>query len=253
MRFILVLNGKKVKQALIILIAALFTATILYVENMQYPVFSTDTGPKAVYQGEEHSKNIALTFNISWGDERAVPILDYLKKEGVKNATFFLSGSWAERHPDIVDRIVKDGHEVGSMGYQYKNYTSLDDQKVKRDILLAQDAFNKLGIKSVKFLRPPNGNFDKRVLAIANQLGYTIVHWSINSNDWKNPGVDTIVNTIQSKLNGGDIILLHASDSAKQTLNAMPSIISLLKKGNYKQVSVSELISNAKVKNKELN
>lgn len=114
---------KRVKQLIIILIAAFAAASFFYIQRaVPLPVFSTDTGPKAIYKGETDSKDISLTFDISWGDERAEPILNTLKANGIKNATFFLSASWAERHPDTVARIVKDGHQIGSMGYAYKNY-----------------------------------------------------------------------------------------------------------------------------------
>ena len=88
MNFFYVLNGKTIKQILIIGVAAFFTAWFLFIGNIvQVPVFSTKDGPKAVYKGE---KDIALTFNIGWGDEKAEPILDTLKKQNVKSATFFL-------------------------------------------------------------------------------------------------------------------------------------------------------------------
>jgi peptidoglycan/xylan/chitin deacetylase (PgdA/CDA1 family) len=64
---------------------------------------------------------------------------------------------WAERHPDTVERMIKDGHQIGSMGYAYKNYTNLEDNEIKKDILRAQTAFKKLGVKNVHLLRPPTG------------------------------------------------------------------------------------------------
>jgi len=77
-------------------------------------VFGTKDGPKAVFKGE---KGVALTFNIGWGDEKAKPILEELKRMNVQSATFFLSGAWAERHPELVDQIVKQGYEIGNLGY----------------------------------------------------------------------------------------------------------------------------------------
>jgi polysaccharide deacetylase family sporulation protein PdaB len=253
MNFFFVLHSKKIKQAFIIVIAAFFTAGVLFVENVfQQPVFKTKDGPRAVFRGEGSGNKISLTFDISWGDEKALPILDTLKNEGINNATFFLSGSWAERHPDIVKRMIEDGHEIGSMGYSYENYTELEETKIKRDLLLAQEVFKTLGVKNVTLLRPPTGNFDKKVLKVANSLGLTIVHWSVDSKDWTNPGVNKIVNNATSKLQAGDILLLHASDSAKQTAKALPSIIEVIKQKGYTNVSVSELIANADTESKEI-
>jgi len=249
MKFFFVFNGKSLKNISLILIAAFFTAWFLYIENLaQIPVFSTNDGPKAVYRGE---KDLALTFDIGWGDEKAEPILDTLKKENVKAATFFLAGSWAERHPDIVTRIVKDGYEIGILGYEYKDYRDLEDVKISQDISKAQEAFKKLNVKNIKLLRAPTGHFDERTLKIAKRYGYTVVHWSVDSKDWNNPGVTTIVKNVK-KADKGDIVLLHASDSAKQTAKALPLILKDIHQKGLKLISVSELIANGEASSREI-
>lgn len=249
MNYFFVLNGKTIKQLLLVVVAAFFTAWFLYLENyIHIPTFQGKNEPKAVYKGE---KDIALTFNIGWGDEKAGPILDVLEKEKISTATFFLSGSWAERHPTIVERIVKSGYEIGILGYNYEDYTKLEEKEIRRDLALAIEAFNKLNIKNIKLARAPTGHFDQKTLKIADRLGLTIVHWSVNSKDWKNPGVEIIVNNV-ANAKKGDIILLHASDSAKQTANALPAIIDDLNKKNLKFVSISEMIANASANTKEI-
>ena len=252
MNFIWVWNGKKIKQYLIVVIAAFFTAGILYVERSQVTVFSPSTEATAIYKAETKEKKLALTFNISWGEEKAIPILDVLKENEINNATFFLSASWAERHPDIVERIVKDGHEIGSHGYRYENYPGWEDEKVRKDIQRAHQTLYELTNKSPKLLRPPNGNFDKRVLKIAEAQNYKLIHWSIDSQDYSNPGVEQIVSNVMDNASGGDIVLFHASDRVKQTHKALPTIINQLKKKGYSFVSVSELIANTDAKSEEI-
>lgn len=248
-----VIHMKKIKQLALIMLAAFFTAGILYVENvLNYPVFSTSEGPKAIYRGEAKTKEIAITFDISWGDVKAEPILDTLKKQKINNATFFLSASWAERHPNIVKRIVEDGHQIGSMGYAYKNYKDLEQNEIRKDLSMAQEVFTKLGVKDITLLRPPSGNFNKDVLSIAQKQGYTVVHYSIDSDDWTNPGVDKIIENTTSSVKGGDIVLLHASDSAKQTNKALPGILSKIQSKGLKNVTVGELVANADVKSSEV-
>lgn len=249
MNFFYVLNGKIIKQILVIGVAAFFTAWFLFIGNtVQVPVFSAKDGPKAVYKGE---KDVALTFNIGWGDEQAEPILDTLKEHGVKSATFFLSASWAERHPDLVSRIAKDGYEIGMLGYEYIDYSEAEDKQISQDIAKAQTAFKKLNITNIKFLRAPTGHFNQSSLKIAQRYGYTMVHWSIDSKDWTNPGVRVIEQNV-SKAKKGDIILLHASDSATQTDKAIPLILDTLKKKNLRLVTVSEMIANADTKTSEI-
>lgn len=250
MNFFFVLNGKTVKHIILIMIAAFFTALFMYMENVfQLAVFTAKDGPKAIYKGE---KDVALTFNIGWGDEKAEPIIDILKKENVKSVTFFLSGSWAERHPDLVDRIVKEGYEIGILGYSYADYTELEDAKLKKDLLLAQEAFKKLNVKGIELVRAPTGHFDQRTLKVTNQYGFTLVHWSIDSKDWTNPGVEEISRNV-SKAKKGDIILLHASDSAKQTSKALPFVINELRNKGLKFVTVSEMIANGNTQSTEIN
>lgn len=249
MNFFYVLNGKTVKHLLLIVIAAFFTAFFMYMEKVFHiPAFTANDGPKAIYKGE---KDVALTFNIGWGDEKAEPIIEILKKENVKSATFFLSGSWAERHPNIVERIVKEGYEIGMLGYSYQDYTELEDQKIRKDLLMAQEAFKKLNVKDIEFVRAPTGHFDHKALKIADRYGYTLVHWSVDSKDWTNPGVDAIQKNV-AKSKNGDIILLHASDSAKQTAKALPLLIQDLRSKGLKFITLSEMVANGTAKSSEI-
>lgn len=249
MNFFLVWNGKVIKQVLLIGIAAFFTAWFLFLESsVNVPVFSGKDGPKAIYKGE---KDLALSFNIGWGDEKAEPILDVLKQENVKSATFFLSGSWAERHPHIVDRIKAEGYEIGMLGHNYEDYSELEAKDVAKDIAKAQEAFKKLGVKDIKLLRAPTGHFDQETIKTASRFGLTIVHWSLDSKDWKNPGVQVIQENV-AKASKGDIILLHASDSAKQTSEALPLIMADIRQKDLKLVTISEMIANATTKTEEV-
>ncbi|MBS4179612.1 polysaccharide deacetylase family protein [Lederbergia citrea] len=244
MNFFITVDGRKVKQGLFVILIAFFTAVLFFSQtSVHIPAISTKEEPKALYRGE---KGIALTFNIGWGDIQAEPILDVLKEKSVRSATFFVSGAWAETHPDTIKRIKEMGFEIGSLGYAYEDYTELEDEKVRRDIARSIDVLKKLEVKDIQFLRSPTGHFDKRTLAIANQLGLTVVHWSLNSQDWKNPGVEAIIKQV-NKSKAGDIVLLHASDSATQTAKALPSILSNIReKGEL--VTISILIANGRVK-----
>ncbi|WP_214483818.1 polysaccharide deacetylase family sporulation protein PdaB [Bacillus sp. SM2101] len=253
MNFFVVVNGRKGKQALIIIVAALFTAIFLYLENaLNNTVFSTEDGPRAIYKGDERGEKIALTFDVNWGDEHILNILEVLKKEKL-NATFFILADWAERHPEVVTQIAEDGHEIGSKGYSYKDYSELEASEIKTDILKSKDVFKVLQVKAAPLLRPPTGNINEEVIATASEVGYTVVHWSIDSQDWLRPGTKEITKNVTKNLNGGDIILLHASDSASQTAEALPSIIQFIKKKGYKNVTVTELITNTDTKSGEIN
>ncbi|WP_371018911.1 polysaccharide deacetylase family sporulation protein PdaB [Pseudalkalibacillus sp. JSM 102089] len=251
MRFFWIWNGMRIKQGMIIVTSAFFAAIILFIEGGDLAVFTNNNVPLAIDHVKSEDKRLALTFDISWGETKALPILEELKQNKVK-ASFFISGAWAERHPEIVEQIAKDGHEIGNLGYRYENYTSMKDEEIKKDIIRSNEAIKKVTDDQPELLRPPNGNFDKRVLILSEKFNYTVIHWSLDSEDWKNPGVDKIVQNVTTQADPGDIILMHASDSAKQTVEAIPEMISVLKKKGYSFVTVSELVSNAKINTKEV-
>lgn len=249
MPFFFVTNIRKGKQLLLLVIIAFFTALFFYVEFMAVsPSFSIKGDPKIIYKGE---KGLALTFNIGWGDEKAEGILKALKEEKVSAATFFLSGSWVERHPHIVKQIADQGYEIGLLGYSYKDYTELEEGEIGADIQKGQEAFRKAGLKRATLLRTPTGDVDRRVLKIAEKQQMSVIHWSINSMDWKNPGTSVIIENV-SNAKKGDIILLHASDAAKQTAKAIPQIKREIDQKHLKLLTVSEMISNSDSTSQEI-
>lgn len=254
MNIIWTINGRKLKKWSILLIAALFTAGVLYTQKdfVASAVLHSSSGPQAVYKVPIEDKKLALTFDISWGNENPDIILDVLKNKEIKDATFFLSSPWAEHHPDIVKRIYEMGYEIGSHGHNHENYSTLKDDQIRQQLLKSHNILKSITGEWPKLLRTPNGDYDKRVLQIANELNYTVIKWSVDSKDWQNPGVDTIVKNVTDQIKPGDIVLLHASDSSKQTQEALPQIIDRLKREGYEFVTVSELLAGVKTKIKEL-
>jgi polysaccharide deacetylase family sporulation protein PdaB len=246
-----VINGKKLKHYLIMLLAAVFTVGVIYAERGNMTVFQTADSPTAIYKVETDKMVLALTFDISWGEKRAEPILHVLKQKGVKKATFFLSSPWAESHPELVKKIVEAGYEIGSHGHKHDNYSQMNDEEIKKQIRMAHGILTEVTGQRPTLLRLPNGDFDKRVLSIAAELGYKTIQWDTDSKDWMNPGVERIVSTVVSRAHPGDIILMHASDSSKQTHEALPVIIDELRSKGYTFATVSELISGTDVKGKK--
>jgi polysaccharide deacetylase family sporulation protein PdaB len=214
-------------------------------------VFSSNE-PAAIYSVQTEKKLVALTFDISWGEKRPDPIIKILEDKGVKNATFFLSAPWSKTHPEIVEHIKKSGFEIGSHGNKHSNYSTLSDEEIRKQISIAHGVLTEMTGKGPNLIRMPNGDFDKRVLRIAGELGYSVIQWDTDSHDWMNKGVDSIINRVVTKAHPGDIILLHASDTVKQTHEALPVIIDQLRAKGYEFVSVSELIEQTQVQHKEI-
>lgn len=255
MKIFWVIRITTIKKWAILLVAALFTAGVIYADQDQLAVFlQTDQQePQAIYRVETDEMKLALTFDISWGSERQGPILDILEQKGVSKATFFLSSPWAEYHPEIVSRIKDMGFEIGSHGHKYIPYTRLKDDEIREQIVKAHRTLKSLTGITPTLLRTPNGDVDQRVLNIAEELGYSVIQWDTDSKDWMNPGVEQIVDNVISNAHPGDIILLHASDSCKQTHEALPIIIDQLRNKGFEFVTVSELISGVEANVSEVN
>ncbi|WP_018759678.1 polysaccharide deacetylase family sporulation protein PdaB [Paenibacillus terrigena] len=242
-----VFNGKKIKRYFFLFVALVFAVGVVYVESDNITVFS-EGAPSAVYNVPTEKKLIALTFDISWGDKRTAPILDILQQKGLQKATFFLSSPWSKTHTDLVKKIADSGYEIGSHGHKHVNYSTLSDEDISKQIKTAHSILSDLTGKSPTLIRMPNGDFDKRVLRIADSLNYKVIQWDTDSLDWKNPGVDEIVNRVVTKAHPGDIVLMHASDSCKETHLALPIIIDQLRAKGYEFVTVSELLNQTEIK-----
>lgn len=196
---------------------------------------------RPIYSAKTDEKVVALTFDISWGKVMAPKVLDVLKQENVK-ATFFLSGPWSKNHEEIVMRIKDDGHEIESHGQAHVDLNTLGREGAAKNIAEAHAILEKMTGRAPTYIRPPNGAFDKNSVQAAKDLNYATVIWSVDSLDWKNPGVQTIINRTTKLIHPGAIILMHASDSCKQTDLALPAVIQNLRQQGYKFVLLDDLM-----------
>jgi polysaccharide deacetylase family sporulation protein PdaB len=246
-----IINGKRLKNIMLIIIAAFFAALILFVQKQDTDVFTPIKQSGALSKVMTNQKHLSLTFDINWGDQQIPLILKTLNEEHVK-ATFFISGEWAERHPNIVRGILRGGHEIESHGMRHEDYTQLDAQRVRSDILFGREAIYKSGGERPDMIRPPFGKLNKEALKTATALHQQVVLWSVNPQDETNPGYKTIVSRVLEYAGKGDIIKLHASDGAKGTDRALPLIIRELENRGYTFVTLKSLISDTQSKNNQM-
>lgn len=216
--------------------------------HLQHGAPGQSAGPGAIYKVDTRDRVVALTFDISWGERAPGPILDILHQKNVTKATFFLSGPWVAHHQEIARRIKKMGFEIGSHGYAHKNYSEQTDGWIRSQVDKADRAIrDTLDVKTT-LIRTPNGDFDKRVLTTLHRMSYSVIQWNTDSLDWMNPGVENIKQRVLTRAVPGDIILMHASDSCKQTHLALPAIIDGLRAKGFHFATVSELIAGASVR-----
>lgn len=196
---------------------------------------------RPIYSAKTDQKVLALTFDISWGQKMAPKVLDVLKQENVK-ATFFLSGPWAKNHAELVKRIREDGHQIESHGQEHVDLNTLGREGAARNIAKAHAILEELAGRKPSYIRPPNGAFNKESVQGAKDQGYATVIWSVDSLDWKNPGVSTIINRSTRLIHPGAIVLMHASDSCKQTDQALPVVLKHWREQGYQFLLLDPLI-----------
>lgn len=239
------------RWALIIGLVTVAT-TLIWFERTNSTALFKEKELETITRGNKERSDIGLTFNISWGNEKVHEILTKLAEHKI-NATFFVSGEWAERHPDIIEKIIEDKHELGMMGYRYKTYLEQEPAAIEKDLNLAKNVFEKLGFENMQLLRTPSGHFNKDVITLAEKMNFEIINWNVNPNDWENPGTDKIVKTVLKEVENGDIILLHASDAATQTAKALEEILPNLKEKGFKFVTITEMLAQMDSKLEEIN
>ena len=188
---------------------------------------------------------IALTFDDGPHPRYTRQILEILKREGVR-ATFFVIGENIGYYDSgIVAEIIDDGHELGNHTFNHEHTKSMSEEAFYRDVRACHDLIKEKYNYEMKIFRPPEGYIDKKVENIARELDYSIIIWSIDTNDWEHVGSDIIVGNIEKNARDGDIILRHDYVSKPNTtIDALERIIRNLKSQGYEFVTVSELIVN---------
>jgi len=190
-------------------------------------------------------KQIALTFD-DVPDPRFTPqVLRILSEHKVK-ATFFVVGSRAKKHPDLVARIVREGHVIGNHSYNHPQFHKLTMSEYMEQIIRTENILYGLTGYKPKLIRPPYGDITESQLRWAKREGYKIVNWNVDSLDWKGIGKETVKKNIMASAGQGSIILQHAGGGSTSdltgTIEALPEVIRELKKKGYMFVTVPKLL-----------
>ncbi len=199
---------------------------------------------KSVYSSHANeSKKIAITFDDGPHPRYTNIILDILAQYNAK-ATFFLIGTNVKQYPELLGRILKEGHEIGNHTYLHANLQKTPSDKIITQILEAEETILEITDHRTKVFRPPGGLYNKKVCDAAHALDYEVILWTIDTMDWAHTPVDEIVEKVESNIKSGDIILCHDYISGKPspTPDALRQILPDLIEEGYEFVTVSELI-----------
>ncbi len=231
-----------------------FRRPVIFILFLLLPIFSFGILSKKhnkpgleYWHGDNDQKKVALTFDDGPNDVYTRQILDILKQNDIR-ATFFMVGKNVERYPDVAKEVAESGEVIGNHSYTHRNLIFDINPFVRKQITRTQNViFDHTGIIPYLF-RPPFGGDDPFTLHQTKKLGYVMVKWSVSSKDWEKPGVDKIVNNVVKNTRNGSIILMHDGDELRQnidrsqTVEALPIIISDLRKQGYEFVTVPELL-----------
>jgi peptidoglycan/xylan/chitin deacetylase (PgdA/CDA1 family) len=194
-----------------------------------------------VVNGDRSCPQIALTYDAGSAADGAEAILDMLKRQGVKS-TFFLTGKWVEKYPDLAKRIAAEGHEIANHTYSHADLTKATDAEVLAEIKAGEEAIRKITGKETRPLfREPYGAFNDHERRLVRQAGFSYsIYWDVDTLDWQFPGVDAEFKKLTERTRNGSIVLMHLNvpDSAIASERAIP----VLKAKGFKLVTISSLL-----------
>ena len=200
-------------------------------QNRLLPIYCVETG----------EKKVALSFDAAWGNEDLRQILKILEANDVK-ATFFMTGGWVKSYPEDVKAIKEAGHDLGNHSENHKQMSTISKEECVKEIKEAHNKVKELTGTKMYLFRAPYGDYNDTLIKALQEEGYYCIQWDVDNLDWKDFGVEAIVQTVceHKHLGNGSIILMH--NGAKYTVDALDTVIKSLKASGYEIVPVSELI-----------
>ncbi|WP_018758231.1 delta-lactam-biosynthetic de-N-acetylase [Paenibacillus terrigena] len=167
----------------------------------------------SIFLGDVSKKELYLTFDNGYENGFTPKILDILKEHQVP-AIFFVTGHYVKEEPDLIKRMVAEGHLVGNHSWSHPDMSQISNAKLREELDKVRIEVQRItNQQSMTYLRPPRGIFNERVLQASKELGYTSVFWSIAYKDWDTNaqrGWRYAYDSVMNQLHPGAVILLHS-------------------------------------------
>lgn len=200
----------------------------------------------AYYAEDTQEKVLYLTFDAGYENGYTAKILDALKKHKVP-ATFFLVGNYLETNPDLVKRMVKEGHIVGNHTFHHPDMSQISTEEAfTKEIKDLEKLFKKTtGKEMKKFYRPPQGKYSENNLKMAKELGYHTIFWSLAYVDWyesQQPSREEAFKKLIPRVHPGAIILLHSTSQTNGEI--LDELLTKWEELGYKFKSLDQLVQN---------
>ena len=193
-----------------------------------------------IAMGNNEDKFVYLTFDNGYEAGYTSKLLDILKENNVK-AAFFITAHYLNTAPDLVQRMIDEGHIVGNHTVNHKSMPDLDDEKIKQEIMNLHTTIYEKFNYEMKYIRPPMGEFSERTLSLIKNLGYTTTMWSLAYDDWdenKQEREAYAKDKVISNIHNGAVILLHAN--SKDNCNILADCIKEIRNMGYEFKSLDE-------------
>lgn len=193
-----------------------------------------------IAMGNREKPYVYLTFDGGYEAGYTEKILDVLKQNDVK-ATFFITGHYLNTKPDLVKRMIDEGHIIGNHTVNHKSMPDIDNETIKKEVMdLHTAVYEKFGYE-MKYIRPPKGEYSERTIDYTNSLGYKTVMWSFAYDDWDENRQDREEygkKKILDNVHNGEIMLLHST--SKDNSNILDYCIKEIKNMGYEFKSLDE-------------
>lgn len=196
----------------------------------------------SIFLGDVSKKELYLTFDNGYENGFTPKILDILKEHQVP-AIFFVTGHYVKEEPDLIKRMVAEGHLIGNHSWSHPDMSQISNAKLREELDKVRIEVQRItNQQSMTYLRPPRGIFNERILQASKELGYTSVFWSIAYKDWDTNaqrGWRYAYDSVMNQLHPGAVILLH-SVSRDNTM-ALGAILAEAKRQGYVFKSLDQL------------
>lgn len=219
----------------LVLLCGFLTTSLLYFNGVG--IASRSKNP--VYQGNTGKKLIALTVNVDWGEEYIPDMLKEFKKHNAR-VTFFVTGRWAEKNPELLKQMSQAGHSIQNHGYKHVHFNQLSPAQAQEQIKKAEKIIQEITGSQSKFFASPYGEQSRQLMQVVSAMDYDLIMWSIDTIDWQRPSPDTIVKRVTNRIHNDAIILMHPTEP---TLKALPEMLGGIKEQGYKMVGIEDIIT----------
>ncbi|WAH42533.1 polysaccharide deacetylase family protein [Alicyclobacillus fastidiosus] len=186
-------------------------------------------------------KRIALTFDDGPDLQYTPEILEILDAYGVQSS-FFCIGSQVQKFPNVLRRMVRDGHVVANHSWDHPYLTKESKSSVRMQLEQTSDIIEETVGLRPRLFRPPYGDINETLSTQVHSLGYDIVLWDVDSVDWSGISGPSILSNVLPPLKADSILLHHCAGNVSGTVDALPYLIEVAKAIRYQFVTIDVLL-----------